>query len=292
MKMNAGRRVDPLRPARSGALMDVMSRLRSKPVAVAVLVVVGVAGLAAATLSGGADALPSDGVAKVGDTVIRRSQFDAWLLATAQGQGREQSPDPPRFVRCVAEKRKQSRTEGAAPRAGELRRQCRQEYAQLRDGVLRYLIEAEWIRQEAGARGIEVSEGEARRSFEDKKERAFPTESAYRKFLGRSGMREEDIVLRVQLELLEQKLIQQATEDRSKAPVSQSDVKEYFAENRARFGRGKQSFARAEESVRAAMRAERRQKALGAFTTEFSREYRRKTTCADGFRIAACSNES
>src|SRR5688500_16506028 len=73
-------------------------------------------------------------------------------------------------------RQKQPRTDGAAPAVGELRRQCRQEYDQLRDGVLKVCIEAEWVRQEAEAQGVERSEAEVRRFFEDQKERASSSE--------------------------------------------------------------------------------------------------------------------
>jgi hypothetical protein len=58
------------------------------------------AGLGATALSGcGGDgeSVPSDGVAKVGDTVVKKSDFDKWLRINAGGQaggGRSPGPGP------------------------------------------------------------------------------------------------------------------------------------------------------------------------------------------------------
>jgi foldase protein PrsA len=266
-----------------------MSRIPLKPAtAIAVLAAAGVAVLGVATLVGGAGDLPSDAVARVGDTVIKKSEFDSWLRAAERGQG--VAPDPPSFDRCVAAKRKQPRTEGTAPRVDVLRRQCRQEYDQLRDGVMKLLIEAEWVRQEAEARGIETSEAEVKRSFEDQKERAFPSDRSYREFLETSGMDEEDILERVELDFLEHELVQNATKDRGDATISDSDVREYYDENEKRFG--KQSFRQAKQSIRNLLLAEGERKAFETFMTQFRGEYRGTTTCADGFKIAVCKNGS
>jgi foldase protein PrsA len=268
-----------------------MSLIPLKPAAaIAVLTAVGAAGVGVATLAGGGGDLPSDAVAKVGDTVIKRSAFDNWLRASARGQVGQVAPDPPSFERCVAAKRKQPRAEGAAPGTDELRRQCRQEYGQLRDGVLKALIEAEWVRQEAEVQRVDVSEAEVKRSFEDQKEQAFPSKKAYTQFIKSSGMSEEDILLRVELDMLEHGLIQNATKGGSKATVSSSEVREYYDNNKGQFGR--QSFRQAKQSIRNLIRAEREQKAFATFMTEFRREYRGTTTCADGFKVDVCKNGS
>lgn len=268
-----------------------MSRIPLKPaVAIAILAAVGAAGVGVAALTGRADDLPRDAVAKVGDTVIKRSAFDNWLSAAVRGQAGRVAPDPPDFDRCVYAKRKQPRTEGAVPRVDELRRQCRQQYDQLRDGVLKVLVQAEWVRQEAEAQRVDVSEAEVKRSFEDQKERAFPRDKAYREFLESSGMTEQDLLLRVELDMLENELVQNATKNESTATVSDSDVREYYDENKRRFGQ--QAFRQAKQSIRNLLRAEGERKAFSAFMTEFRREYRGKTTCADGFKIHACKNGS
>ena len=99
---------------------------------------------------------------------------------------------------------------------------------------MQFLIQAEWVEQEADKR---EHHGHATRpsqkSFEDQKKQAFPTEKAYQQFLKTSGMTEADILFRVKLSQLQEKLTQKVTEDAKK--VSDADVEEYYNKNKKRF---------------------------------------------------------
>src|SRR4029079_6435087 len=71
----------------------------------------------AALIAGcGAD-VPTNGVAKIGDTVITKDQFNHWLNAAAHGSAAPGSnptvPDPPNFAKCVANQAKQPVPKGA-----------------------------------------------------------------------------------------------------------------------------------------------------------------------------------
>jgi foldase protein PrsA len=98
---------------------------------------------------------------------------------------------------------------------------------------MQFLIQAEWVQQEAKAQGVKVTDKEIKRSFEDQKKQAFPNDKAYKQFLESSGMTEADILFRVKLDQLQQKLTQKVTEDAKK--VSDEDVKDYYAKNKKRF---------------------------------------------------------
>jgi len=196
-----------------------------------------VAGLGSLAALGCGNDVPPNGVAKVGDSVITKAQFDRWLhnaaLAQAQG-GRGTVPDPPDFERCVAGLRRQPLPSGGKqPSADALKKQCKQQYDQLKGDVMQFLIQAQWIQQEAQARDVRVSDPEVRKSLEDQKKQAFPTEKAYQRYLESSGMTEEDILFRVKLDQLQTKLTQKVTESEGK--VSNADVKDYYEKNRKRF---------------------------------------------------------
>jgi hypothetical protein len=75
---------------------------------------------------------------------------------------------------------------------------------------MRYLVQAAWVRQEAAARGIAVTPRQVRRSFERQKRATFPTERDYRKFLRQSGITESDVLDRVELDLLQRRLMRRA----------------------------------------------------------------------------------
>jgi foldase protein PrsA len=98
---------------------------------------------------------------------------------------------------------------------------------------MQFLIQAQWVQQEADSKGIKVADAEVKRSFEDQKKQAFPNDKAYQKFLKTSGMTETDILFRVKLDTLQQKLTQKVTEQQSK--ITDSDVSDYYDKNKKRF---------------------------------------------------------
>jgi foldase protein PrsA len=198
-----------------------------------------VTGLGAAVIAGCGNDVPPNAVAKVGDSVITQAEFDKWLrtAASSQAQGGHQDvavPDPPEFADCVAAKAKQPLAEGQKkPGDAELKKQCKDEYETLRREVMQFLIQAEWVQQEADQQGVEVSDKEVRRSLEEQKKASFPNEKAYREFIKSSGMSEEDILFRVKLDQLQQKLTKKITESASK--VSDEDIESYYDEKKKDF---------------------------------------------------------
>jgi foldase protein PrsA len=199
-----------------------------------------VTGLGAAVVAGCGNDVPPNAVATVGDSVISQTEFNKWLKTASAGQATPEggaatvAPDPPDFQKCVAAKKNQPLPKGQQqPSDAELKKQCRQQFDQLKTEVMQFLIQAEWVQQEADSQGIEVTDKEIKRSLEEQKKQAFPTEKAYQKFLQQSGMSEADILFRVRLDQLQQKLTQKITEDAKK--VSDEDVEEYFNKNKKRF---------------------------------------------------------
>lgn len=181
--------------------------------------------------------MPSNSVAKVGDSTITKKEFDRWLTNAASGPtqgGQAAVPDPPDFKKCVAAFKKQPAPQGAGKQSdAQLKKQCRQQYDQLKGEVMQFLISAEWIEQEAEKRDVKVTDAEIRKSFEDQKKQAFPKEADYKKFLEDSGMNENDILFRVKIETLQTKLTQDVTKDKIK--ISDEDISKYYEKNKKRF---------------------------------------------------------
>ena len=201
------------------------------------LLSVALAGVGAAAIAGCGDEIPSGAVAKVGDATITQDEFDKWLetAVTGQAQGGEAVvPDPPEFTKCVAAKKKLPLPEGQdRPGDAALKKQCEREYETIKGEVMQFLIQAEWVTQEAEDQGVKVSDAAVRKSLEDQKKQAFPTEKAYQEFIKSSGMSEEDILYRVKLNQLQEKLTQKITEDAGK--VGDEDIEEYYEKNKRRF---------------------------------------------------------
>jgi foldase protein PrsA len=196
-----------------------------------------VLGLSALAFSACGSDVPSGAVAKVGDETITKDEFDQWLKTAAQGQaqgGTAAVPDPPDFEKCVAAKKKQPLPKGQEkPSDATLKKQCETEYDTLKTEVMQFLIQAAWVEQEAADQDVKVSDKEIKQSFEDQKKQAFPNDKAYQEFLKTSGMSEEDILFRVKLDQLQQKLTAKITQDAKK--VTDADISEYYEKNKQRF---------------------------------------------------------
>jgi len=193
--------------------------------------------VAAAIVAGcGAD-VPSNSVAKVGGDTITKAEFNKWLKTAAMGQsqgGQAVVPDPPNFTRCVEQHQKQPAQQGAPkPSPAQLKTQCKQEFDRLKGEVMQFLIQAQWVQQEAEQRDVEVSDAEVKKSFDDQKKQAFPSAKEYQQFLETSGMNEQDILFRVRLDTLQNKLTKKITEDETK--VTDQDVENYYNKNKKRF---------------------------------------------------------
>jgi foldase protein PrsA len=201
-----------------------------------------VAGASAAVLTACGNDVPPNAVAKVGDETISQDEFDKWVGAAVKMQaqgGPAAVPDPPAFTKCVAAKKKAPAPAGQGKQSdAALEKQCKTEYDTLKREVMQFLIQAEWVQQEAEKRDIEVSDQAVKKSLEDQKKQAFPTDKAYKQYLKTSGMTEADILFRVKLSQLQQKLTKNVTDDAKK--VSTADVEQYYEKNQKRFAQPEQ----------------------------------------------------
>jgi foldase protein PrsA len=193
----------------------------------------------------GGDNVPGNAVAKVDDKTITKRTFDHWMqIAAISSQGaaaganapKPAIPQPPDFANCVAQK-KQTAPKPAKgqpqPNDADLKKQCQQEYNGLRDQVMQLLIQNEWVTGEAAEQGIKVSDAEIRKAFDQQKKQSFPKESDYREFLKTSGFTEQDVLFRVRLEQLSNKLREKIVKGKDK--VSDQQVKTYYDKNKKRF---------------------------------------------------------
>jgi foldase protein PrsA len=204
------------------------------------LLTLAAAGLGILAVAGCGNEVPTGAVAKVGDSNITQEQFDKWLAIAVKGQSQGQPgaatavPDPPDFTKCVEAKKKTPVPQGQErPTDAALKKQCKSEFDSLKQEVMQFLIQAEWVQQEAEERDIKVSDAEIKRSLEDQKKQAFPDDKQYQEFLTSSGMTEEDVLFRVRLSELQQKLTQKVTEDAKK--VSDAEIEAYYEKNKKRF---------------------------------------------------------
>jgi hypothetical protein len=228
--------------------------------------------------------LPADAVASVGGQVVTRAEFDFWFTPEA----RRMKVDPPRFRRCTAALRKRGADRTTQPSRRDLRRRCARREEAIRRDVMTYVIEALWVRQEAQARGIEVTLRQVVRDFNEQKRVAFESEREYRRYLRQSGLTEEHILHRVALALLQARITRQVTD--APRPVTRNEARRHLARNRSAYrGIPRERALRIAERQ---LRSIRQQRALERFATEFRDRYRAITVCADGYVSRSCGQRA
>lgn len=113
------------------------------------------------------------------------------------------------------------------------------------------MISSDWVSGEAQDLGIEVTEGEVARRFDRLERRQFPRSAEFRKFLASTGQTSSDLLLRVRLSMLSQR------------------IQEHVA------GHGT---------------ARHRRRALKRFIEDFKRKWKAQTYCEPQYRVLDCGH--
>jgi foldase protein PrsA len=182
---------------------------------------------------------PGNAVATVDGQSIDKTDFTHWMTVAAKtsGQTGNAVPDPQDgYVKCVAAKRKATpKPAKGQPKVtdAQLKTQCVQEYNTLRDQVLQLLISFKWIQGEADSLGVKVTDADVKKSFDQQRKQSFPKDADYQKFLKNSGQTNADIMQRVRLDLLSNKIRDKVV--KGKDQVSQQQIQDFYNKNKARF---------------------------------------------------------
>ena len=195
-------------------------------------------GATVAVVAGCGDAVPGNSVASVDGNEIKKDDFNHWMNVAAKSTGQPNAsvPDAPEFTKCVAAKRKTlPKPAKGQPETTDkqLKDQCKQEYEALREQVMQLLTRFQWIDGEAKERGIKLSDADVKKSFEEQKKQAFPKDADYQKFLKQNGQSEADILERVRLDLLSNKIRDEIIKGKDK--VSDAQIKDFYDKNKDRF---------------------------------------------------------
>jgi len=182
--------------------------------------------------------VPGNAVATVDGEAIDKQEFSHWLNVAAKSSGQPNAvvPDPPEYKKCVEAKRKTTpKPAKGQPKVtdNQLKEQCKTEYEQLRNQVLQLLISFQWIEGEANAMDVKVTDAEVKKSFDEQKKQSFPKDADYKKFLKTSGQTEEDILQRVRLDLLSNKIRDKVVKGKDK--VTDKQIEDFYNKNKERF---------------------------------------------------------
>jgi foldase protein PrsA len=189
---------------------------------------------------GSSSSIPSDAVASIDGKAITKADYQRWAAvsakASAAGGAAAVVPDPPRYTKCIAALRAQSKpVKGQpVPTAATLRAQCKAQDQALVQQTMSTLIQSAWVEGEAKKQGVAATDAEVQKQLATTKKQSFPTEAAYQKFLKQSGMTQAEVLERLRVQLLAQKITKKIQQ--GSAPVSSAKVKQYYNQHRAQFG--------------------------------------------------------
>ena len=146
-------------------------------------------------------------------------------------------PEPPHYTACIKhleEEEAKTATKGKKRTATELKTQCEQQFKTLKTEVLGFLISSNWVIKEGESLGVKVSDSEVKKQFNKIKTEQFPKAAEFEKFLASSGQSVSDLLLRVKLNMLSQKIQQKIAKENPN--VTKADIEKYYKENSSRFG--------------------------------------------------------
>jgi foldase protein PrsA len=190
----------------------------------------------------GSSGIPGNAIVSVNGTAITTSTFDHWMgiavgSRASRSGGEAVVPVPPNYTACVAHLVKVSPKPvngQKAPTATELKSVCEMEYKSLQTEVLGFLISSTWIIGEASSLGVNLSDAEVKREFAKIEHAQFPKASEFKKYLASSGETTSDLLLRMKVSLLSEKIQKQVVKDTGK--VTQAQIAKYYEENKSKFG--------------------------------------------------------
>jgi foldase protein PrsA len=184
--------------------------------------------------------IPGDAVVSVDGNSITKDTFNHWMSVAAASSATTSGakpaiPVPPKYTACIATAKAASKpAKGqSAPTEAALKAQCAQRYKSLQQEVLGFLISSSWVIGEGKSLGVKSSDAEVKKQFEKIKSQQFPKAAEFEKFLKTSGQSVSDLLLRVKLNLLSQKIQQKIVKQKSK--VTQAQIAKYYKENPRRF---------------------------------------------------------
>jgi foldase protein PrsA len=186
--------------------------------------------------------IPGDAVVKVGGTAITKTAFDHWMSVAAASSSSSTTekpavPEPPKYTTCIAHLAKIAPKPAKgqkAPTTKELKSECAAQYKSLQSEVLGFLISSQWVIGEASSLGVKLSDAEVKKEFTKIKTTQFPKPSEFEKFLATSGQSVSDLLLRVKLNLLSQKIQKKIV--KQKSTVTEAQVSKYYNENKSKYG--------------------------------------------------------
>jgi foldase protein PrsA len=184
--------------------------------------------------------IPGDAVVQVNGNNVAKTTFEHWMqvasASTAVNAGEKPVvPVPPNYTTCISHLATNATKSGIkTPSNATLKAQCATQYKSLAHEVLGFLISSEWVLGEANHLGVKVSDEEAHKQFNKIKTTQFPTNAEFEKFVAKSGQTVSDLLLRVKLNMLSQKIQTKIVKEAGK--VTEAEIEKFYTQNKGRYG--------------------------------------------------------
>jgi foldase protein PrsA len=186
--------------------------------------------------------IPGNAVVQVSGTAISKTAFEHWMkvASASSATGATEKPvvpEPPNYTACIAHLAATTAKPAKgqkAPTTAQLKSECETEYKSLQSEVLGFLVSSQWVIGEASSLSVKLSDAEVKKEFAKIKSQEFPKPSEFEKFLASSGQTVSDLLLRVKLNLLSQKIEKKIIKEKSN--VSTAQIEKYYNENKSKFG--------------------------------------------------------
>ena len=180
--------------------------------------------------------IPGDSVAVVAGNPITTRAFKHWMYVAAQGQAAQSPgspviiPDPPNYTQCIALARKDIPSLKKTP-AKTLKADCSQLFTTLSGQVMDFLVKAYWYQADAHKLGIKITDAQVQQALTKAKKGQFSTDAQFQTFLKTSGQTLNDILFRVRVNQIFEKLTA-----RHPSTVTQAAITSYYNSHKSQFG--------------------------------------------------------
>ena len=184
--------------------------------------------------------IPGDAVVQVDGNNVQKTTFEHWMAVAAASTSvtpteKVGAPVPPNYTACISHAAKvASQSGGKVPTNAALKAQCATQYKSLSHEVLGFLISSEWVLGEANHLGVKASDEEVHKQFNQIRSTQFPTTAEFEKFVAKSGQTVSDLLLRVKLNMLSQKIQSKIVKEAGK--VTEAEIQKFYTQNKGRYG--------------------------------------------------------
>src|ERR1035437_5762499 len=138
--------------------------------------------------------------------------------------------DPPSFASCIAQARKEIPSL-AKTSAKTLKIDCQTLFTSLSSQVMDFLIKAYWYQADAHKLGINLTDAQVQKAFVSAKKQQFSTAAQFDAFLKSTGQTMQDIIFRVRVNQVYEKMIAKYT-----TPVTSAQIAAYYASHQSQYG--------------------------------------------------------